>query len=261
MKMAPLTIEVAQALDTLDPEVVEPAGSGAADHRADELREQLRRELEQDHGTIEGEAREVPTTNGSGPGTAAAQAPAEEAAASARARPMRPSRGAQRPPRTLRPRPLLSPSSRGRPRSPRAWARSSRPSRSAASNGLIWPRGRACSRRITPQPMSTRTRAAPAGASPEEAHDERRPAHDPPAPQRGGAARPAGVRGRVLHEQRGGGRGPPPDRTPPGTARVPGRICGIAYLLDHSEPPAPDKRCNWGKARLVQVGPRPHGQL
>jgi recombination protein RecT len=89
MKMAPLTIEVAEVLDRIDPEVVEEPK--ATDPREAELRAQLQRELEREYGAAgpvsEGEFREAPTTNGGGPGTAAAQAPGAEAGAAPPASP------------------------------------------------------------------------------------------------------------------------------------------------------------------------------
>lgn len=91
LKLAPLTVQVAQQLDELDPEVSEPhAGGASSDGHEAALRRRLQAALEREYGgaqgassgagEVEGQATELPTTQGASGGTAGAQAPAAEGA-------------------------------------------------------------------------------------------------------------------------------------------------------------------------------------
>jgi len=94
LKLAPLTVNVASKLDELDPEVEEGATHVAPSRQA-ELRQQLQQALDREYGPGsaptevegEGEARELPTTQGSeAVGTRpAAEAPKAEGAQAPRA--------------------------------------------------------------------------------------------------------------------------------------------------------------------------------
>lgn len=93
LKLAPLTVNVASKLDELDPEVEESATHVAPSRQA-ELRQQLQQALDREYGPgsaagpneVEGEARALPTTQGSGGSVpAAAEAPKAEGAKAPRA--------------------------------------------------------------------------------------------------------------------------------------------------------------------------------
>jgi recombination protein RecT len=102
MKLAPLTIEVAQKLDELDPEVPEDHGTARqADTRQAALRQQLQAQLSADAGVVEGTARELPaeeqaTTQAASAGTAGGQAPGAEGEAASTAEPTAPRAARQR---------------------------------------------------------------------------------------------------------------------------------------------------------------------
>lgn len=76
MKLAPLSVEVAAALDDLDPEEG-PGAITVSDPRDLELRGQLQAQLEREYGTSPNQPAQLPaTTHGAGAGTPSTQAPA-----------------------------------------------------------------------------------------------------------------------------------------------------------------------------------------